>query len=362
MSVRTVADTMLTDVECVDQDEDAAAARARMEALGLHALAVCDAAGRFAGVLYMRPHRRDEAGTAGQLAAHVDPLSPSQGLEDAQAEFKRQRVGWLPVVSDGVPVGVTNQGEVFAHLEIDRELGPAVLDVAREISPDDEMFLYDRTWTSYLSIATAALACIRRSMQLVGKHEVRSVFDLACGHARVLRVLKAAFPHAELTACDIKADGVEFCARVLGAVPVVSHVDARKIDVTGPFDLVWSGSLFNHFAAPRWSAFLDLVEAVLEPDGLFVMAIHNRNVADGMRAGIPDPKLSRDGIAQILRGYDEAGFGYADYAGEKDWGDNVAKPAWVKETISERSALELVDYQELGWSNALDVVTCRRVA
>jgi SAM-dependent methyltransferase len=123
---------------------------------------------------------------------------------------------------------------------------------------------------------------------------------------------------------------------VLGAVPVVSHVRTRDIRVTGPFDLVWSGSLFNHFDAPRWGEFLDLVEEVLEPGGLLVMAIHNRQVIEGMRAGIPDPKLSADGIERIVRGYDESGFGYADYAGERHWGDNVAKPEWVEALIAGR--------------------------
>jgi hypothetical protein len=163
-----------------------------------------------------------------------------------------------------------------------------------------------------------------------------------------------------LTACDLNLDGVEFCARVLGAVPVASHVRAREIDVTGPFDLVWSGSLFNHFEAPRWDEFLDLVEAVLEPGGLLVVAIHSQQLANGMRLGIPDPKLSGEGIQKILRGYDESGFGYADYAGERDWGDNVAKPEWVEALIASRARLELVDYEESAWSNALDVVTCIR--
>jgi SAM-dependent methyltransferase len=292
----------------------------------------------------------------------LEPLHPDQRLEEALAAFERQQAGWLPVVKDGTAVGMAGLGEVAAHLEIDDELGRAVLEVSREISPDDEMFAYDHTWVSYLQNASAALRSIRRSLRLAEKEEVRSIFDLACGHGRVLRVLKVAFPDAKLTACDIKADGVEFCARVLGATPVLSHVKASDIEVSGPFDLVWSGSLFNHFAAPRWDDFLDLVERVLEPGGLFVMAIHNRQVVEGMRRGIPDPKLSREGIERIVRGYEAAGFGYSDYAGERDWGDNVTKPEWVEDLIAGRSGLDLIDYEEAGWSGALDVVTSVRSA
>jgi SAM-dependent methyltransferase len=350
LSVRTVADVMVAIRDCATEDEPVEAALRRMRRLGLLALPVRDRAGRLAGMLF----------EGAQRPARIEPLEGSQGLEQALRSFEQQRTGWLPVVEDGRPVGVAGWGEVQAHLEIDRELGPAVLQVSRELSPSDEMLALDGSWASYLAIGADALRCIRRSMGLVHKHEVRSIFDLACGHGRVLRVLKAAFPGANLTACDINVDGVEFCARVLGAVPVVSHVRADEIEVAGPFDLVWSGSLFNHFAAPRWDEFLDLVESVLEPGGLFVMAIHSRQFADGMRVGTPDPKLSSDGMARIVRGYDESGFGYADYAGERDWGDNVATPKWVEDRLARRARLALLDHYESGWTNALDVVTCVR--
>jgi SAM-dependent methyltransferase len=341
---------MVAVLACATASEPAERALDRMRAVGLPAIPVRDAAGRLAGMLY----------EGAKHSARFEPLDRSQTLDAALRLFGRQQADWLPVVEDGKPVGIAGMGEVAAHLAIDRELGPLVLGVSTELSANDEMLGLDGSWTSYLMIATDALRCIRRSMRLAGKRDVRSIFDLACGHGRVLRVLKAAFPQAKLTACDINVDGVEFCARALGAVPVVSHVRAREIDVTGPFDLVWSGSLFNHFDAARWDEFLDLVEAVLEPGGLLVLAIHSQQLADGMRLGIPDPKLSGEGIELILRGYDESGFGYADYTGERDWGDNVAKPEWVKALIASRAGLELVDYEESGWSSALDVVTCIR--
>jgi CBS domain-containing protein len=341
---------MVAGVACAAEDEPVETALTRMRTSGLSGLPVQDATGRLVGMLYEGLERR----------VRVQPLEGSQTLESALHLFERQQAGVLPVVEHGRPVGIAGLGEISAHLQIDRELGRLVLEISEELSPNDEMLVLDRTWTSYLQIGTDALRCIRRSLSMVGKREVRSILDLASGHGRVLRVLKAAFPEAKLTACDINADGVEFCARVLGAVPVVSHVRAREIDVEGPFDLVWSGSLFNHFDAPRWDEFIDLVEAVLEPDGLLVMANHSRQLVEGMRAGDPDPKLSREGIEQIVRGYDASGFGYADYAGVRDWGDNVAKPEWVASLIASRPGLELVDYEESGWVDALDVVTCVR--
>jgi SAM-dependent methyltransferase len=341
---------MLAGVDCASEREPLEAGVDRMRALNLPAMPVRDAGGLLVGMLFEGVDH----------VARFEPLESSQSLESALRQFEQQQAGWLPVIEDGRPVGIAGMGEVAAHLEIDGELGRLVLEISEELAPHDEMLALDGSWASYLTVGTDALRCIRRSMRLAGKHELRSIFDLACGHGRVLRVLKAAFPQAKLTACDINEDGVDFCARVLGAVPVVSSVRAREIDVTGPFDLVWSGSLFNHFAAPRWDEFLDLVEAVLEPGGLLVMAIHSRQLVDGMRAGIPDPKLSPEGIDEIVRGYDESGFGYADYTGQRDWGDNVAKPEWVGALIASRAGLALVDYEESGWAKALDVVTCIR--
>jgi SAM-dependent methyltransferase len=243
-------------------------------------------------------------------------------------------------------------------LEIEAELGPLVSHVSQELSPNDEMFAFGRNWTNYLWIATSALHCIRRSMTLVGKHDARRILDLASGHGRVLRVLKVAFPEATATACDVNQDGVRFCAEQFGAVPVVSHADPAQVQIEGRFDLVWCGSLFTHLDSPRWNGFLDLIESVLEPDGLFVFTVFGRQIADGWRSGVPDPELTPEGIQQILRGYDRSGFGYADYPGAEAWGDAVVTSDWVRKTVDGRARLRVVDYWEAGWVGSQDVVTC----
>ena len=42
--------------------------------------------------------------------------------------------------------------------------------------------------------------------------EVARLLDLPCGHGRVMRYLRAAFPRAEITGCDLLRDGVDHCA------------------------------------------------------------------------------------------------------------------------------------------------------
>ena len=59
--------------------------------------------------------------------------------------------------------------------------------------------------------------------------DVKRILDLPCGHGRVLRYLSAAFPEAEITACDIMREGVDFCASTFGAIPVYSQDDPQQI-------------------------------------------------------------------------------------------------------------------------------------
>jgi len=241
---------------------------------------------------------------------------------------------------------------------IDAELGPLAARVSCELSPNDEMFAFGRNWTNYLWIATSALHCIRRSMNLIGKQDARSILDMASGHGRVLRVLKVAFPEARTTACDVNRDGVEFCAREFGAVPVVSHDDPEQVDLEGPFDLVWCGSLFTHLDSPRWAGFLDLIDSELEPGALFVFTVFGAQIAESWRSGVQDPELTPEAIARILKGYDESGFGYANYPDAVRWGDAVLTPDWVRETIAGRERLRFVDHWPSGWVGSQDVVTC----
>jgi SAM-dependent methyltransferase len=290
----------------------------------------------------------------------IKPLHASESLEDALASFRSQHVGRLPVLDDDHrSVGSVTEAEVIWGLEADAELGPAIRAVSTDISPNDRMYAIEGVRAFYLWVGASAIRCIRRSMGLIDKQDARSILDFACGHGRVLRMLRVAFPDAELTACDVLRDGVEFCAETFGATGVLSHPDPACVTIDGSFDLVWSGSLFTHIDMPRWGGFLDLVESVLEPDGLFLFTVQGRHIADSWRNGVPEPEHPEETMDRILDDYETAGFGYSDYTGMRNWGNSLVRPEWVRATIAGRDGLELVDYFESGWAGAQDVVTCR---
>ena len=232
----------------------------------------------------------------------------------------------------------------------------APADVSRVTSPNDGM--YARTPDMYFPTGALALRRIRLAMFEARKDEVRSLLDFACGYGRAMRFFRAAFPEATLTACDITEDAVDFCAQEFGAIPVYSREDPAGIDLPGPFDVIWVGSLFTHIPEERWIALLDLLAAVLAPDGLLVFTTQGRNVRRQLASRELDWALTDEAADEIVRGYDETGFGYADWSGAEGYGTTLNRPSWVCARIEERPALRLIGFRERGWGRQ-DVVTCQ---
>jgi SAM-dependent methyltransferase len=190
------------------------------------------------------------------------------------------------------------------------------------------------------------------------KDTCESLLDFACGYGRALRFFRAAFPEAKLVASDISTEAVDFCTQEFGALPVYSHEDPHAIDLPGPFDVIWVGSLFSHVPESRWIEFLDLLTSVLSEDGLLVFTVQGRNVRRQLLSGELEWSLTEADTEQIVRGYDETGFGYADWIGATSYGTTLNRPSWVTRQIEDRPGLRLVGYRETGWGRQ-DVVTCQ---
>jgi 2-polyprenyl-3-methyl-5-hydroxy-6-metoxy-1,4-benzoquinol methylase len=226
------------------------------------------------------------------------------------------------------------------------------LDVIDEIAPNDGM--YKNAPQVYFEAGRSALRCIRLAMLAAKLDSVGSVLDFACAHGRVLRALKAAFPDAALTACDIRKDGVEFCSRVFGATGVISKRNPAEIDLDGPFDLIWCGSLLTHVEAERWVPFLKLFESVLSPGGVVVFTTYGRFTAERLRTGKGTLNLTQEQIKEVLRDFDETGFGFHTTRADRDC---IASPAWVCNQLEEIPGLRILLYFERGWLRQ-DAIAC----
>jgi SAM-dependent methyltransferase len=262
------------------------------------------------------------------------------------------------------------------------------LDVIQEISPRDEMYVRDKE-THYFRVGRAALSSITLALEAAQREAPRRILDLPCGYGRVLRFLKAAFPDASLTACDVNADAVEFCAGTFDAAPVVAPSDPTNLVIGGEFDLIWCGSLLTHLDVGRWRALLGALNSCLAPQGVVVFTTNGAYAADLLRIaarkqglaiapshGVPDGAelgdtrigeiaesyflIPRDDMQAMLAAYDATGFGYANYSEDDDYGQSLSSPAWVCKELESLPSMRLVLYTERGWDAVQDVVACAK--
>jgi SAM-dependent methyltransferase len=240
--------------------------------------------------------------------------------------------------------------------------------VIEEISPRDNMF-QDRK--RYLNSGRRALECIRLGLAAAGKGDPGSVLDLASGHGRVLRWIKAAFPDARLGACDIDRDAVDFCAATFGAEPIYGQADPAAVVIDEPFEAIWSGSLFTHLPPAQWPGFLGLVERTLVPGGLVVFTTHGRRVAEAIAD--PERRHVYDPIDHeaLLRDFERDGAAYAEYqhgSNVRDrlslpptYGISLTRPSVVCAILETRPGLQLVGFAEARF-NRQDVISAVRRA
>ena len=181
----------------------------------------------------------------------------------------------------------------------------------------------------------------------------RRILDFPCGHGRVARFLRSAFPEATLYAGDLNAGGVAFCAERFGAVPVASQPDLAAVDLPAALDLIWCGSLATHLpeAACR-TLFRRLVDS-LAPGGIAGITLCSRGMAwaqQNLFKTIDDASFAR--IEAQRR---QTGFGYADYPGQQDYGMAFADLRWLREVVEARDDAYLLSYGEKAWHGGQDV-------
>jgi len=232
--------------------------------------------------------------------------------------------------------------------------------VKREISPRDEMFIGNED--HYFDVGESALHAIETALAIARRPRstINRILDLPCGHGRVLRFLLKAFPEAELTACDLNEDGVDYCARTFGAVPVLSRRDVEAIPLHREFDVIWCGSLLTHLPAAQWPAFLRLFHRLLGHRGILVFTTHGRHFESELAAGKNPHGIDNGQIPELLRGYREQGFGYVDYPGQSGYGFSLAHPSFVLSRFLSPSAWQLLGYHEAGWDRRQDVISLRK--
>ena len=238
------------------------------------------------------------------------------------------------------------------------------LEVIAEVSEDDAMYKHaslihpENALDVYLLSGADALRAVVLAMAAARKDAPTSILDFGAGHGRVLRMFQAAFPQAELTACELDRGAVDFCTRTFGAHGIYSTADATQLDFDRQFDLIWCGSVFTHYDAEDWEQLLDvLVSRALASGGLLVFTTGGRltETLSGVALGLKDEQA----FERLIAAYRSEGFGFTPYSGEHGFkaGLSMAKPSWILDRLAERPELTHVSIVEGGWW-AQDVTSC----
>ncbi len=178
----------------------------------------------------------------------------------------------------------------------------------KRIAEDDEMYNTGKEW--YFSVGFDGLRAILNVLTLGNVKTVDKILDLPCGHGRVARYLRSAFPAAEMTFCDVNRSGVDYCAQTFSGRGIYSQPELERVDLDREFDLIWVGSLFTHIDYRRYKYWMEFLTRQLAANGVLVITLHGPGA---IQFAGKYPMLGQEGWNSILSQYLLTGFGYADY-------------------------------------------------
>ncbi len=110
------------------------------------------------------------------------------------------------------------------------------------------------------------------------------VLDFACGFGRFLRWLRAEAAEVEVATGDLLPEANTVVAETFGVHPVPGASDADELELGGPYDLIWVGSLFSHLELNVMPGFVRALYDALTPRGVLLLTTHNPSVATGAAA------------------------------------------------------------------------------
>jgi len=222
-----------------------------------------------------------------------------------------------------------------------------------DVADADTMFNGDSR--HYLAVGLSALGVIEAA--LCDARPPRRILDLPCGFGRVTRMLRARYPSADITVCDLDRAGVDFTAACFGARGVYSEQDFRDLQLGATFDLIWVGSLLTHLPEHQARQFLDFAVRHMTPHSRLIVTTHGDYVSGRLREWTYG--LTTAAARGLLAEFRMTGYGFRGYAGGQHYGISLAARSWFEHLLA-GSPLCLQSYQERGWDDHQDTLLLRR--
>lgn len=225
------------------------------------------------------------------------------------------------------------------------------------IHADDHMFRANPALDDYDIVGESGLKVLHSVLGLSRKEAIYNIMDFGCGHGRVARYMRAMFPQAKMTFCDIDPSCIEFCATQFKGQAVLSAENPADIELPGGMDLIWVGSVFTHVDYARMGILFDKLFDALGRGGILIATFRGHQTYEVTKNN-PTQSLT---YATLLKQYEDDGIGYQPYpnatsqVGMHDWGLSLASIDKIVALGKRRENARLVAFSEAGWANVHDV-------
>jgi SAM-dependent methyltransferase len=225
------------------------------------------------------------------------------------------------------------------------------------IHPDDVAWRNGPDW--YFRVGRQAFYAILPALSYTPKGKISTILDLASGCGRVSRHLRAGFPDAEITACDVLEYAVDFCAQKLGCRPLYSNSDLTCVNFGNKFDLIWAGSLFTHLPFAIFKNWTRFLTDWLTDDGILVITLHGSWIFEMHKNHVK--VIDKEAFERLEREFKLTGLAFQQYthiptAAEVPYGISAFSPHLTVESLSDIPSIRIAAYTERGWADNQDIL------